>query len=456
MAGKWDYWDGQLFQKAQKVLEERSEDLKGRQMRHGEDRLLTGVIKCAKCGSHMFGGGGRRNGVSVPYYVCSKRFNDHDCEQDYVRSELLDAAIIKDIKGMFRDEQFMARVWEEANRQLTAERPDIEKEIDKNFAEAAKAQAAIDRYFRAFEAGKLEPSLCNEKVKTLRAQIDELEAARRDLEDRRERLELPAIDREMLADLIEHLEKVMAEGTGAQKKDLLHRLVKKVLVHDRRTIEVWYGLPNRRGIESCNKRLPKCNSIRSHRMAEPEIWFRIIHISTGGPNGASGATYREQTVEIALGPKGAFENGNVGALTRRVAPERVVSTVRASRDKPKPPRAPRTPHVVELLRKAIEWEALLESGQVPNQAAIARREGITRARVTQVMGMLRLAPEIQQHILSMPDVACRPSITARALQPIAQILPRNSQLHAFHHLLNCPDLAEPAGTVPGSSVSPCT
>jgi hypothetical protein len=26
---------------------------------------------------------------------------------------------------------------------------------------------------------------------------------------------------------------------------------------------------------------------------------------------------REQTVKISLGPKGAFENGNIGALTRR-------------------------------------------------------------------------------------------------------------------------------------------
>ena len=30
------------------------------------------------------------------------------------------------------------------------------------------------------------------------------------------------------------------------------------------------------------------------------------------------------------------------------------------------------------------------SGEIVNQADIARREGITRARVTQVMGMLRL------------------------------------------------------------------
>lgn len=55
---------------------------------------------------------------------------------------------------------------------------------------------------------------------------------------------------------------------------------------------------------------------------------------------------------------------------------------------PKPPKEPRTPRVVELLRKAIEWQALLVSGKIANQVDIARQEGITRARVTQVMGML--------------------------------------------------------------------
>jgi site-specific DNA recombinase len=242
-----------LFEKAQEVLRERNEDLKGRQMRHGKDRLLTGVIKCAKCGSHMFGGGGCRGGKAIHYYVCAKRFNYHDCKQDYVRSDLLDGSIVEDLKDMFRDEQFMARVWEEANRRLNAERPDIEKEIDASLAESAKVQASIDRYFSAFEAGKLEPGLCNEKVRDLRARLEELEAERQDLEARREQLELPALDREALSGLMDHFEKVMAEGTLAQKRDLLHRLVKEVRVQDRRTIEVWYALPNPQRFECWNK-----------------------------------------------------------------------------------------------------------------------------------------------------------------------------------------------------------
>ena len=67
---------------------------------------------------------------------------------------------------------------------------------------------------------------------------------------------------------------------------------------------------------------------------------------------------------------------------------------------------------------AIEWQALLESGEASSQAAIARREGISRARVTQVMGLLRLAPEIQERVLSLPDLVRRPAITERALRPM--------------------------------------
>jgi hypothetical protein len=159
-------------------------------------------------------------------------------------------------------------------------------------------------------------------------------------------------------------------------------------------------------------------------------------VAVDARNGSPAAAYREQTVEIALGPKGAFENGNVGTLTRRVAADRVVSAVLPRRGKPKPPTEPKTPRVVELLRQALEWQALLESGEVANQAEIARREGITWARVTQVMGMLRLAPEIQDHILSMPDAVRRPALTERALRPIAQLENRTAQHAAFLTLLD--------------------
>ena len=176
-----------------------------------------------------------------------------------------------------------------------------------------------------------------------------------------------------------------------------------------------------------------CHS--TNRQVEPEVWFRIVHLAQNGPNSAPVAAYREQMVEIALGPKGAFENGNIGALKRRAPTGLAVSAVPPGRGDPKMPRESKTPRVVELLRKANEWKALLESGKVASQAEIASREGVTRARVTQIMGLLRLAPDIQEKILTPLGTLHRRPLTERMLRPIEAISNQTDQLSQFERLL---------------------
>jgi site-specific DNA recombinase len=246
-----------LFDKAQQVMQERAEDSKGRQWHNADERLLTGVIKCARCHSHMFGGGGRKKGKYIPYYVCSKRFNDHECEQDYVRADALEATILQDIKTMFRDKHFMDRIWGEVNRRLGEERPDVEQETAKVKVQIARARASLDRYFAAFEARTMSPELCGKRVEEFNARMHELEAEKRHLEARRQRLELPALDHATLSGLVDNFENVIAEGTNPQRKHLVQRLVSKVLVHDKEKVEVWYKLPDSQGFENRNNWLPR-------------------------------------------------------------------------------------------------------------------------------------------------------------------------------------------------------
>ena len=54
--------------------------------------------------------------------------------------------------------------------------------------------------------------------------------------------------------------------------------------------------------------------------AVPEVWFDIIHVSADHVKGS--VELREHTVEVALGPDGAFEHGNIGTLTCRVPADR--------------------------------------------------------------------------------------------------------------------------------------
>lgn len=98
---------------------------------------------------------------------------------------------------------------------------------------------------------------------------------------------------------------------------------------------------------------------------------------------------------------------------------RWVCSMTAPRAIRRPWPSPRPPRIAETLRKAIEWRRQLDAGEVPNQAAITRREGITRARVTQILMLLQLAPAIQERILRMPKTINPSRISERRLRPVA-------------------------------------
>jgi site-specific DNA recombinase len=229
-----------LYDKAKGILKDRTESLSGRRFDNGDERLLAGVIKCSRCKSHMVGVSTHKKDRRFPYYLCSKRWNTRECDQDYIRADYVEATILQDMKAIFQDEQFIARVREEVNKRLVAAKPDLEKEIAWLENQMTKVQGAIDRYFEAFETGTLKAELCSEKVGELKARLVGLETERRDTETRRNHLELPAIDFEMLTSFVANLEQLIAVGTNPQKKHLFRLFVKKVLVHDRQTVEVWY------------------------------------------------------------------------------------------------------------------------------------------------------------------------------------------------------------------------
>ena len=80
----------------------------------------------------------------------------------------------------------------------------------------------------------------------------------------------------------------------------------------------------------------------------------------------------------------------------------------------------RVPRAARLMALAIRFERLVRDGEVTDYADIARLGHISRARVTQIMNLLNLAPDIQEAILFLPPVECgRDPFTERDLRPIA-------------------------------------
>jgi len=89
-----------------------------------------------------------------------------------------------------------------------------------------------------------------------------------------------------------------------------------------------------------------------------------------------------------------------------------------------PPLPPgRVPRVARLMALAIRFDLLLREGVVADYTALARLGHVSRARVTQIMNLLCLAPDLQERLLFLPRTERgRDPIILRDLQPIAAVL----------------------------------
>ena len=78
---------------------------------------------------------------------------------------------------------------------------------------------------------------------------------------------------------------------------------------------------------------------------------------------------------------------------------------------------PRTPHfAVHAL--AIRFERLIQAGQIADYAELARLGHVTRARITQIMNLGCLAPDLQEQLLFLPRIeGGRDAIHLRQLSP---------------------------------------
>ena len=94
-----------------------------------------------------------------------------------------------------------------------------------------------------------------------------------------------------------------------------------------------------------------------------------------------------------------------------------------SNEKPKQqPQQARIPRISKLMALAIRFDQLLRDGTVRDMSELARLAHVTQPRMTQIMNLLHLAPDIQEHILDLQPVQqARDTFTERDLRPLSKL-----------------------------------
>lgn len=109
--------------------------------------------------------------------------------------------------------------------------------------------------------------------------------------------------------------------------------------------------------------------------------------------------------------------------------------IREGHSAPAAVRPYRVPRISRLMALALRIEELIEHGTIRDYAEAARLGHVSRARMTQIINLLNLAPDIIEEILFLPRIKKgRDPFTERDLRPITSLLNWKKQRQAWKAL----------------------
>ena len=129
------------------------------------------------------------------------------------------------------------------------------------------------------------------------------------------------------------------------------------------------------------------------------------------------STASAQTPRVVVGRLERVRSGK----SKRFADPRSRAKASASAPKVGPAR------VAVALAHAHAIARALDAGEMRDQAEVARRLGVKRSRVTQLLDLLLLSPRIQEAVLRMERVDGREPLAERALREVCRHQPWATQ-----------------------------
>ena len=232
-----------LFERAQAILGERGDDHSLRRSNQS-DYLLTGLVKCVRCGKRYLGAAANGNGGRYRYYVCfsRQRYGRHACDADSLPADELETAILDQLQDLLLREDDVREAITAAFADLTDQQPRRDAELARLDAEIRKVDESLDRYFRAFENGTMFEQACAPRIANLTKRLSELQGHRDELAADADDTPEPLGDDDLHA-LQAHVAQVIADGDPSARKALLQALVDEIRVESRDEIYPFFTLP---------------------------------------------------------------------------------------------------------------------------------------------------------------------------------------------------------------------
>jgi site-specific DNA recombinase len=236
-----------LFEKVGKLMDgRRREVIPPRSV--GSEYLLSGLIRCGKCGASMQGSPAK-NG-RYHYYSCRRKAvsGASACDAKLVRREILDDAVVDRLRENVLTEKNLIELVRITNQAVADFRSDAELDLEAVEKQAEDARSRLRKLYSLIEVGKLEADDLGPRIRELRTSVEEydsrLEGLRQKVGESRPRPLKP----EAIKATARDLRALLAKGSLIERASFVRSFVKRVVVNfPNVTVEYTAPLENDRG-----------------------------------------------------------------------------------------------------------------------------------------------------------------------------------------------------------------
>lgn len=224
---------GKVWVKIQESLE-RNKSKSYRKPRSNE-ALLTGLLFC-KCGNRMYPKLTKRktpDGEIIYTYVCrlKERSQRSACNNKNVNGNILDAAVIEQIKMLSENKNTFAKQLEQSKRFYTGNRDEYDKRLENKKKEKSelikKINVLVDSLAETDNSAA--KSHIVKRIEELNMEYEFLEINIRELEELTEQNELNDMEFDLMSQLLSSFRETVDKMSLEQKRSAVRTLVRKVV-----------------------------------------------------------------------------------------------------------------------------------------------------------------------------------------------------------------------------------
>jgi len=206
--------------------------------------LLSGLIRCPKCGASMVASRTRSNTktgeiVNRLYYSCGafRSKGNSVCSANSIRKQEAEEEVMNRLTQVLSKDRILRVIVDKINHRLATRTLPLQAELEHIRNQVEQAENKKRKYLDLFEQGNVDKSFFTGRMQEIQAELNKLQAEKSRLELELTEGSTSPVVFEQVRELIRGFHQALTAAPFEQRKTLLHLFIKRITMNTSKKIE---------------------------------------------------------------------------------------------------------------------------------------------------------------------------------------------------------------------------